>query len=81
MKPAAERRQIEQALARWFQSQSIGLSDAVIVMGTMIANITAEISESKSDMEEGIKQFLIGFENVAEETKNAKYSERSKRER
>jgi hypothetical protein len=76
MKPATERRQIEQALARWFASQSIGLSDAAIVMGTMIANITAEISVSKSDMEEGIKQFVIGFERVAEETKNAKYEKR-----
>jgi hypothetical protein len=65
-----EHRQIRAALAGWFESQSVSLSDAATVMGTLIAEITAEISDSDCDMDEGIRSF---FKNVAEKIKNNKY--------
>jgi hypothetical protein len=68
-----EYHQIKTALARWFYSQSVGLPDAAVVMGTLIAQITAELSESESDMDDGIRSFVKGFKNTATKIKRDKY--------
>ena len=54
-------------------SQSVSLTDATVIMGTLIAEIAAEISDSDKDMDEGIESFVAGFKHAAEKIKNDKY--------
>jgi hypothetical protein len=68
-----EYRAIKIALVGWFNSQSVDATDAAVAMGALIAEIAAQISESESDMEEGIRAFVRGFEDAAEKIKRDKY--------
>jgi hypothetical protein len=68
-----EYKQIALALTRWLQTQDVDLADAAVVMATMIAQITARISKSESEMDKGVQSFVKGFQASAAKFKNAKF--------
>jgi hypothetical protein len=68
-----ERRQIGLALSRWFVSQDVAPADAAVIMGLLITEIIAALSQSKIDMDEGVRTFVADFKDGAEKIKNRRY--------